>query len=117
MCLKKHMLQLPLAEPIEDFLNHLFDSPRTQHTYRNGLHCFQLFLTEAAGALPGGDANAPPVPLSFDKIDTNVLQEFQTWLGQHGYSRFSHKTYLAAVVAFLNYALSKDWLPVGFSLE
>lgn len=105
-----------LSEQIEDYLGHLFDSPRTQHTYKTGLHVFQKFLTEGTGA---GNKNipAPVPPFTLERIDTNVLQDFQAWLGQNEYSRFSHKTYLASVVAFLSYALSKDWLPNTFSLE
>ena len=104
-----------LSEQIADYLGHLFESPRTQHTYETGLHAFQKFL-EAKSA-PAKKGTPPSQALSLDMINTNVLQDFQAWLGQNEYSRFSHKTYLASVVAFLNYALSKDWLPESFSLE
>lgn len=106
-----------LSEQVADYLGHLFESPRTQHTYQTGLHVFQEFLGEQRASLKKHKHTAPAVPLTLDLIDTNVLQDFQTWLGQNKYSRFSHKTYLASVVAFLNYALSKDWLPATFSLE
>src|SRR5438045_2435498 len=104
------------SEQIQDYLGHLFDIPRTHHTYQTELHIFQKFLSEQDG---GGNKNMPaPTPsFSLELIDTNVLQDFQAWLGQNEYSRFSHKTYLASVVAFLSYALSKDWLPNTFSLE
>lgn len=105
-----------LSDQISDYLGHLFESPRTQHTYETGLHIFQRFLSESAGAQPKS-GTAPTALLTLASIDTNVLQDFQAWLGQNEYSRFSHKTYLASVVAFLNYALSKDWLPGTFSLE
>lgn len=105
----------PLSEQIADYLGHLFESPRTQHTYETGLHVFQEFLGEQAN--PKSKTTAPISPLTLETLNTNVLQDFQTWLGQKSYSRFSHKTYLASVVAFLSYALSKDWLPASFSLE
>lgn len=112
------MSELSLSEQIEDYLGHLFASPRTQHTYKTGLHAFQKFLSDknvsqSKSTSPGAIVSI----ISIDTIDTNVLQDFQAWLGKNKYSRFSHKTYLASVVAFLNYALSKDWLPAAFSLE
>lgn len=106
-----------LSEQIADYLGHLFESPRTQHTYETGLHAFVKFLSETEETNRLSQATAPDPTLTLDSIDTNVLLNFQVWLGQNSYSRFSHKTYLASVVAFLNYALSKDWLPTTFSLE
>ncbi|RIK18033.1 MAG: hypothetical protein DCC52_16355, partial [Chloroflexi bacterium] len=103
-----------LSEQIENYLGQLFASPRTQHTYETGLRVFEKFLLEKNKTRKGA---APSVALTLDLIDTDVLQDFQAWLGKNNYSRFSHKTYLASVVAFLNYALSKDWLPETFSLE
>ncbi|MCC7164110.1 MAG: tyrosine-type recombinase/integrase [Anaerolineae bacterium] len=106
-----------LSEQIADYLGHLFESPRTQHTYETGLNAFVKFLTEQGKPESHAQATTPNPNLTLDSIDTNVLLDFQTWLGKNSYSRFSHKTYLASVVAFLNYALSKDWLPASFSLE
>ncbi len=107
----------PLSEQISDYLGHLFESPRTQHTYETGLRVFQKFLAETSDRKGKGDSTSPARLVTLDSLDTNVLQEFQSWLGQNNYSRFSHKTYLASVVAFLTYALSNDWLPSSFSLE
>lgn len=104
-----------LSEQISDYLGHLFESPRTQHTYETGLHVFEKFLLEKHVTRLG--AAAPSSGLTLDLFETDVLQDFQAWLGKNEYSRFSHKTYVASVVAFLNYALSKDWLPETFSLE
>lgn len=106
-----------LSDQIADYVGHLFESPRTQHTYTTGLHAFQDFLGERVGAENTLEPTAPLFPITLDLVDTNVLQDFQRWLGRNEYSRFSHKTYLASVVAFLSYALSKDWLPASFSLE
>lgn len=107
----------PLSDQIADFLNHLLDSPRTRHTYQTGLNAFQAFMTERKGERASEDSTPPSDGGGLAGIDTNVLLDFQTWLGKSNYSRFSHKTYLASVVAFLNYALSQDWLPTTFSLE
>lgn len=110
-------LQLALlSEQVEDYLGHLFESPRTQHTYKTGLTVFQKFIHQSISP-SHSDPTALQPSVWLSSIDTNVLQDFQAWLGQNSYSRFSHKTYLASVVAFLNYALSKDWLPDTFSLE
>lgn len=121
---------VPLADRIREYLNNLFASPRTQHTYETGLRIFQLFLAESNRAsdapsrtsVRSGRNTAPPSPCpptlpTIDQIDSDVLRDFQTWLGKKGYSRFSQKTYLASVIGFLAYALSKDWLPPSFSLE
>lgn len=108
-----------LSAQIENYLSHLFESPRTQHTYATGLHIFQKFLEQQHEQVrpKSSKTTAPKRSITLELIDTDVLQDFQTWLGQNEYSRFSHKTYIASVVAFLNYALSKDWLPENFSLE
>lgn len=104
-----------LSEQIANYLEHLFASPRTQHTYETGLRVFERFLREKHNA--SAKNTSLPLELTLDLVDTDVLQDFQAWLGKNEYSRFSHKTYLASVVAFLSYALSKDWLPEAFSLE
>lgn len=106
-----------LSEQIADYLGHLFESPRTQHTYTTGLHAFVKFLSEQEGDGKAKHVTAPDPTLTLDSIDTNVLLNFQAWLGKNNFSKFSHKTYLASVVAFLTFALSKDWLPASFSLE
>ncbi len=129
-----------LNDRIADYLNHLFESPKTLQTYMSGLDIFLIFLADKQNgpkrspakrtakiskdaAVPrrgkpmGRPANAHAVIVPIDWIETNVLQDFQTWLGQKNYSRFSQRTYLASVNAFLSYALSQDWLPDSFSLE
>jgi site-specific recombinase XerD len=130
---------ISLNERLADYLNHLFESPRTLKTYESGMRVFQEFLLEHADvksassekrrSAPRDEESAPRrgkrlkyapdamPPISMEVIDTNVLQDFQAWLGQKNYSRFSQRTYLASVNAFLSYALSQDWLPDSFSLE
>lgn len=106
-----------LSEHVADYLSHLFESPRTQHTYETGLRIFLEFLFERKLSGSKQNSTAPTVGLTLDSIDTNVLQDFQTWLGQNEYARFSSKTYMSSVLAFLSYALSRSWLPASFSLE
>ncbi len=110
-------LPIALSDQIADYLAHLLESPRTQHTYETGLRVFQNFLLERAMPPKSKKVTAPVSVLTINAIDTNVLQDFQAWLGQNDYSKFSRKTYLAGVIAFLSYALGKDWLPEAFSLE
>lgn len=103
-----------LGDQIDLYLSHIA-SPRTRRTYQAGLRVFVKFITENRG-----QSNMNPGlqgAFSLDSIDTNVLQDFQTWLGQKRYSRFSQRTYLASVNAFLSFALSQDMLPSSFSLE
>jgi site-specific recombinase XerD len=114
---KTHPIHLPLSEQVEHYLGHLQSSPRTQHTYETGLHVFEAYLADRTNSELKTPATAPIEQYTLASIDSNVLQDFQVWLGKKEYSRFSHKTYLASVVAFLSYALSNDWLPASFSLE
>lgn len=106
---------IALSEQVDDYLNHLLESPRTQQTYHTGLQAFQRFLSEVKSE--GGNARHTPAWIRIQDINSDVLQDFQAWLAQNSYSRFSQRTYVASVVGFLTYALSKDWLPVSFSLE
>jgi integrase/recombinase XerD len=129
-----------LDDRVAGYLNHLFESPRTRKTYESGMRVFREFLFQerAATKLTPPSAHGSRIkeeqqdprrgkrlahsgelgsPILLDAIDTNVLQDFQAWLGQKNYSRFSQRTYLASVNAFLSYALSQDWLPDSFSLE
>lgn len=126
-----------LNDCLTEYLEHLLDSPRTRQTYDSGMRVFYEFLFEtrfsSSNKTPKRKAvredfsprrgkrlahsvvSGPSLPL--DIIDTNVLQDFHAWLGVKNYSRFSQRTYLASVNAFLSYALSQDWLPDSFSLE
>lgn len=128
-----------LETRVSDYLHHLSESPRTQQTYDSGMRVFREFLFDmrvSKGTHPSRKSAAPTsvpstprrgkklshaqveaITIPFETIDTNVLQDFQTWLGQKNYSRFSQRTYLASVNAFLSFALSQDWLPDSFSLE
>ena len=107
----------PLSEQVADYLGHLFESPRTQHTYETGLHAFQEFLQAQANLTRAEDPTAPTLALTLAAIDTNVLQDFQAWLGQKEIFSFFAQDVFGERRRVLNYALSKDWLPVTFSLE
>lgn len=102
--------KLTVLEQIGRYLENLDDGSRTMTTYQTGLTVFMRFLNEN-----GPTKNASSI--NTDKINTDVLQDFQVWLAAKGYSRFSQRTYLASVNAFLAFALGKDWLPGDFSLE
>jgi site-specific recombinase XerD len=125
-------LRISLSEYVQLFLDSLFERPRTRHTYEIGLRIFQKFMGEQVGlarttsrklvsssrrSKKSAESRLPKDALTLSAIDTNVLENFQSWLSKHGYSRFSQRTYVASVVAFLNYALSHDWLPATFPFE
>lgn len=102
-----------LSDLILNFLGNLDDSPRTRSTYTTGLNVFQRFLAETDNR----SNRESPARFTIGQIDTDVLQNFQVWLAQKDYSRFSQRTYLSGVVALLHYGLAHDMLPGSFSLE
>ena len=108
-------MKLTLQDQIDEYLSHLSGSPRTQQTYRAGLRALGTFLKELRRGPKKADLSLA-LP-KIEEIQTDVLQDFQVWLAESEYSRFSQRTYIAGVVAFLTYALGKDWLPLSFSLE
>lgn len=132
----KSSTKFSLEGLIQTYLDQLAASPRTQRTYDVGLRAFLAFLGEKS-KMPAkrivvhekaqprrraseGQANSKSSTsqvLAPNVIDTNVLEDFQSWLTSKPYSRFSQRTYMASVNAFLTYALAKDWLPEKFSLE
>lgn len=111
-----------LSDYFQNYLDHLASSPKTQRTYAVGLRAFSSFLQDQTGTVQKParkESNSEPThhAITIEAITTNVLQDFQSWLGAREFSRFSQRTYLASVNAFLSYALSQDWLPDTFSLE
>ena len=95
------------------FLKALQDAPNTRKTYASGLSLFECFLEER-GYGGGQDSRAR---LSVDAFDDDLLEAFYRWLTSREYSKFSVRTYVAAVSAFLTYLLSHDQLPPTFSME
>ncbi len=92
MEIQSQVARSPLSEQIENYLGHLMTSPRTQHTYESGLHVFQAYLSEQAGTQHAPGVTTPGGPFDLTLIDSNVLQDFQSWLADEEYSRFSRKT-------------------------
>ncbi len=101
----------PLPDRIAEYLDHLRQSPQTEQTYRTGLKAFLTFIEESRDR--SSDNEHSPT----GDLTTDVLRDFQVWLAQKGYSRFSQRTYIASVNGFLVYAVGKDWLPLSFSVE
>lgn len=122
--------QFTLSYYVDEYLSHLADKPRTQHTYRFALTRFQDFILErkvrdaarhkndtpdnSARSMSDMRAHASPALLRLEDLDESVLIEFNEWLSK--FSKFTRNTYLAAVTMFLSYAIFKKWLP-AFSLE
>lgn len=82
------------------------EAPRTRATNEFALKAFSAFR------LRGN-----PTPLSLKAMSFDVIQNFDAWLRNAGYSDFSRKTYVACVTEFLRFALDKEWLAPTFSLE
>ena len=95
------------------FLEALQDDPNTRKTYASGLSLFERFLQERGY----GDGRDSPACLSVETFEDDVLEAFYRWLREREYSKFSVRTYVAAVSAFLTYLLSHDRLPSTFSME
>lgn len=104
----------PLSDLIDEYLGHLLASPRTGKTYAVGLRVFVRFLDTLKDS---HSSDRSPAPQTIRSISTDSLLSFQTWLAERSYSRFSQRTYLAAVIGFLSYAFSQDWFSPDFSLE
>lgn len=109
-----HANRALLSELIGDYVKHLSASPRTMRTYAVGLGAFQDFLSDQK---PKRVDSRSPAPTTLGAIRSDSLLDFQTWLTKKGYSRFTQRTYLAAVVGFMGYAVSQEWFPPEFSLE
>lgn len=104
----------PLDEKASAFISGLQKSERTRETYSAGLGAFQKFRLDQLKARRAGHS---PALLALRGLDADVLVDFRAWLTAKGYSRFSQGTYIAAVVAFLERALDRGWLPATFSLD
>jgi integrase/recombinase XerD len=111
----KTKLKLPaLDAKAEEWLHSLAESERTRATYASALRVFQLFRGEQLRLKRAGHS---PTLLQLRSLEVDVLAQFQSWMVECGYSLFSRRTYVAAVVAFLGYAYDKDWLPPRFSID
>ncbi len=52
---------------------------------------------------------------SLDELQESLLEDFRLHLSERGYSRFTVRTYMAALAGFIDYLLVHDLLPPTFS--
>lgn len=99
---------IALPEAVSAFLGSIQQDRNTFRTYSTGLAAFRHFL----------QANdvAKPEDMPVKVISDDILERFYGYLVDRGYSRFTIRTYLAALSAFITYLLSHDLLPESFSL-
>lgn len=69
-------------------------SPLTAKSYKNGLSCFLDFLVLETGLKPGS---------SVEKLDVNIFIRFPSYLLRQRYANSTHRVYLAAAKAFLEW--------------
>lgn len=96
---------LTLREAIGQFLDTILQDRNTHRTYAAGLSAFEAFMADREGS-----------PVLLRSLQDDVIEGFQLYLLDRGYSRFTLRTYQAALSAFLNYLLVHDLTPVHFSL-
>jgi len=108
-CSKDLTSECRLADALERYLQQPTLEPNTRRTYANGLACWVAHLAETSG-IKAED-------LSLAVLGEGVLEEFQQHLAGRGYSRFTVRTYLAALSGFIEYLLVRDLLPPSFSLD
>lgn len=99
---------MDLAAAVKDFLDSIRSENATARTYGNGLVAFGRFLEETYGA--------PPERMPVAGLRDGVLEDFQQYLVGREYSRFTVRTYTAALSALLNHLLVHDLLPPSFSM-
>lgn len=96
-----------ILSAVGQFLETLRADRNTQRTYSTGLGSFLHFASQES------DLPKPELPLGLFQDDT--LERFQGYLTERGYSRFTSRTYMASLSAFLSYLLAHDMLPASFS--
>lgn len=96
-------------EAIRAYLGRSDLEPNTRRTYANGLTSWLASLSEGRDA----ESGAP----SLEELHENLLEDFRLHLSERGYSRFTVRTYMAALAGFIDYLLVHDLLPPTFSLE
>ncbi len=100
---------LTVDEGIQAYLSRSELAPNTRRTYANGLGSWLAFLAEGRD----GELDKP----SLDELQESLLEDFRLHLSERGYSRFTVRTYMAALAGFIDYLLVHDLLPPTFSLE
>jgi integrase/recombinase XerD len=109
---------LTLREATGLFLDTLLQDRNTHRTYATGLSAFEAFMSDAQGPVENEAGPVAPVAASvpLSSLHDNAIEDFHLYLVDRGYSRFTQRTYQAALSAFLNYSLVHDLLPGEFSL-
>ncbi|MHB0876845.1 MAG: tyrosine-type recombinase/integrase [Anaerolineae bacterium] len=97
-----------LTDAIALFLQSVQSETATARTYATGLGAFGHFVLESEGR--------PATELPLTALKDSVLEDFQRYLTEREYSRFTVRTYSAALSALLNYLLVHDLLPPTFSM-
>lgn len=87
-------------------------SMKTESTYRSGLRLFADWMQHFRKA---GYTKEEPWPLQPDRLSTEVILEYRTWLLANR-SRATVTTYMAAVVGYLNFLDGQDLLPESVQL-
>jgi site-specific recombinase XerD len=87
-------------------------SLKTESTYRSGLRLFADWLQHYH---KNGYAKEDVWPLAPERLSTDILLDYRTWLLANR-SRATVTTYMAAVVGYLNYLDGQDVLPEAVQL-
>jgi len=98
-----------IEDAIQSYLGRSSLEPNTRRTYGNGL---ASWLSSLSGTKEG-NSEAP----ALEDLQESLLEDFRHYLGERGYSRFTVRTYMAALGGFVDYLLVHDLLPPTFSLE
>lgn len=97
---------ITIGQAMGRFIDSIAAERNTGRTYAAGLASFAHFIEERHGR----------EATSLAALDCDVLEGFQSYLIEREYSRFTVRTYMAALSAFLTYLVAHDMLPPGFSL-
>lgn len=89
------------------------NSQKTESTYRSGLRLFADWLQHYRKASYSVEMNWP---LSPERLDTDTIIEFRSWLSDNR-SRATVMTYTAALVGYLNFIDQEDALPDDVKLD
>lgn len=91
---------------INEFVETLYKSPQTQRSYGVGLKRFDQFMNQKFMR-----------PAEMRDLYEGMLVDFEQWLDKHFVKGNSARTYVAAVLKWLNNALLRQTLPSNISLE
>lgn len=95
-----------IAKSINEFVETLYKSPQTQRSYGVGLKRFDEFMNQKFMR-----------PAQMNDLYEGMLVDFEKWLDKNFVKANSTRTYVAAVLKWLNNALLRQTLPKHISLE